>query len=151
MSRRDPFVRLRHMRDFARRAQRLAVGRSRVDLDDDETLGLALTHLIELVGEAASQVPSSLRDQCPQLPWPKIVGIRNRLIHGYQYVDYDVIWNVVHMDLPVLLAALDAILSGAGEESAGRAVPPGAPGQTGSSATGKRDPHGGAQVGPGGR
>lgn len=60
MPRRDPRVRLLHMRDYARKAVARAKGQTRDDLDSDETLRLALTHLVELVGEAASQ-PGSRR------------------------------------------------------------------------------------------
>lgn len=110
MSKRDPLVRLAHMRDFATKAHTLAANKTREDLQADEVLRLALTHLIELVGEAASKVPQKLRTAYPEIPWSDIVGIRNRLIHGYDYVDYDILWSVITMDLPPLIAELKKIL-----------------------------------------
>ena len=110
MTRHDPVVRLRHMRDFGRRALRLAQGRHREELDTDEQFGLSIARLVELLGEAAARVPAEVRAAHPQLPWPRIVGIRNRLIHGYDYVDHDILWGVLQEDLPELLAELDRIL-----------------------------------------
>ena len=110
MPKRDPLVRLRHMRDYTREALEMAAGRSRSDLDSDRTFALALTHLVELVGEAAAQVPQAIRDKYPRIPWPKVVGMRNRLIHGYDYVDYDILWDAVQLNLPVLLKALKEAL-----------------------------------------
>jgi len=78
----DPTVRILHMRDFARQAVRLADGKTREDLEGDEVLRLALTHLVELVGEAASKVPDESQPKYAQIPWPKVVSMRNRLIHG---------------------------------------------------------------------
>jgi len=114
MSRRDPRVRLLHMRDYARRAVAMVQGQRREDLDSNEMLQLALTHLMELVGEAASQVPSDIQAQYPQIPWPKVIGMRHRLIHGYDFVDYDILWDTITQSLPGLIQTLNQIL---GEES----------------------------------
>jgi uncharacterized protein with HEPN domain len=110
MSRRDPKVRLLHMRDFARKAIELTRGKTRADLARDEVLRLALTHLVELVGEAASQVAPETQAQYPEIPWPKIISTRNRLIHGYDYVDDDVLWDTLSINLPQLLSQLERIL-----------------------------------------
>jgi len=65
MSRRDPLVRLKHMLDYAHEAVEMAKGKTAKDLDQDRKLALALTHLVELIGEAASQVPQEVRvSQC---------------------------------------------------------------------------------------
>lgn len=109
MSRRDPKVRLLHMRDYARRAVDMGQGQRREDLDSNEMLRLALTHLVELVGEAASQVHADVQAQYPQILWPDIVGMRNRLIHGYDVVDLDLLWDTVETDLPPLIAQLEII------------------------------------------
>jgi uncharacterized protein with HEPN domain len=61
MPKRDPTVRLLHVRDFAQKALDLTEGKSREDLEQDEVLLLAVTHLLELVGEAAAHVP---RQRC---------------------------------------------------------------------------------------
>lgn len=110
MSRRDPKARLLHMRDFARKAIELTRGKTSADLEADELLRLALTHLVELVGEAASQVPRETQEQYPEIPWPKIISMRHRLIHGYEDVDLRILWDTATVNLPELLARLDTIL-----------------------------------------
>ena len=46
----------------------------------------------------------------PQIPWAKIISMRNRLIHGYDFVDYDILWDAVTINIPVLLVELEQIL-----------------------------------------
>jgi len=101
------------MRDYARKAINLTQGKERDEVEADEILLLALTHLVELVGEAASQVDPALRAQYSQLPWPKIIGMRHRLIHGYDIVDHDVLWDTIRHDLPQLVDELEQILGAA--------------------------------------
>lgn len=110
MSRHDETVVLRHMLDHAREAVALAQGRTRTDLDTDRTLELSLTRLVEIVGEAASRAPEDLRRRHADIPWRDIVSMRNRLIHGYDKVDRDILWNVVAGDLPPLVARIEKIL-----------------------------------------
>ena len=110
MSRGGSSIRLRHMLDYAQEAITLIRGKSRADLDADRLLNLALVRLIEMIGEAASHVPSDERAWYPGLPWAQIVGMRNRLIHGYDFVDFDILWQTVVEDLPELVAALKRIV-----------------------------------------
>lgn len=79
MSERDPWVRVRHMRDYATEALELAEGRVREDLQTDRILRYALVHLVELVGEAAAHVDEAIRERAPGIPWSRIVSTRNRL------------------------------------------------------------------------
>lgn len=76
-------VRLRHMLDAAREAVQMAQGKTRAELDIDRPLNLSLVRLLEIVGEAASRVPVDERALYSSIPWVQIVGLRNRLIHGY--------------------------------------------------------------------
>jgi uncharacterized protein with HEPN domain len=69
-------------------AVELARGRTRTDLDTDRLLNLALVRLLEIVGEAANRVPKEEQTQYPRVPWPQIVGLRNRLIHGYDSISH---------------------------------------------------------------
>jgi len=114
MSQHDPLVALRHMLDHAREAVDLAQGRSRDELDRDRLLQLALTRLVEIVGEAASRVPSDLQSRHPQLPWREAIGARNRLIHGYDFVDLDILWEIVAADLPELVPQIEEALTAEG-------------------------------------
>jgi uncharacterized protein with HEPN domain len=85
MSRHDDAVRLRHMLEHAREAVTLVRGKKRQDLDSERVLSLALVRLPEIIGEAAGRVIKELQAQNPGIAWPHIVGLRNRLIHGYNF------------------------------------------------------------------
>jgi uncharacterized protein with HEPN domain len=110
MSRHEGDIRLRHMLDHAREAVAMASGRTRGELDTDRQLNLSLVRLLEIVGEAAGRVPAKERGGHPDIPWPEIVGLRNRLIHGYDSVDFDILWQIVSDDLPPLIVALEKAL-----------------------------------------
>lgn len=109
MSKHDDQVSMRHVLDHARQACEMASGRKRSDLESDRMLQLALTRLVEIVGEATSRVSISTREKHREIPWLDIVGMRNRLIHGYDVVDLDLLWDTVETDLPSLIAQLEAI------------------------------------------
>lgn len=111
MSKRNPWVRVLHMRDYANLALQTARGRSRQEVEDDYTRRYTLVHLLELVGEAAAHVEPSIRELAQDIPWSRLVDTRNRLIHGYDYLDYEILWDVVHQDLPVSVAQLERLLA----------------------------------------
>jgi uncharacterized protein with HEPN domain len=110
MSRRDVTITLRQMVDYAQKAVAISRGKRKGDLEKDLTFNLALTRLIEIIGEAANRVPEEFRAQHAEIPWMAIIGMRNRLIHGYDEVDPDFLWNVVRNDLPSLIKQLNKIL-----------------------------------------
>jgi uncharacterized protein with HEPN domain len=85
-------------------------GRTRGELDTDRQLNLFLVRLLEIVGEAAGRVPAEERAHHPEIPWPEIVGLRNRLIHGYDSVDFDILGQILSHDLPPLIGALEKAL-----------------------------------------
>jgi uncharacterized protein with HEPN domain len=95
MSRHDDVIRLRHMRDHAAEAIAMTRRKKRADLDQDRMLELALVRLMEIIGEAAGRVTPETRAQLPNLPWSDIVAMRNRLIHGYDSVDPDILWTTI--------------------------------------------------------
>ena len=106
MSRHDPTASLRDMLDYALKAMQFCENKSQDDLEREEVLQLAVVRALELVGEAASRVPHEVRDRHPAIPWPDIVGTRNRLIRGYDRVDLRIVWDTIHDDLPPLIAIL---------------------------------------------
>ncbi len=111
MSKHESLVRYRHMLENARKASAMASKRTRSDLDTDDMLSLALVRLLEVVGEAANRVPDDEQARHPEIPWSQIVSFRNRLIHGYDSIDLDILWQVVRQDLPPLIAALERIIA----------------------------------------
>lgn len=103
-------IRLRHMLDYAREAVSLVQDKSQAELESNRLLNLALIRLVELVGEAASRVPKGFQGRHSQIPWPRIVGMRHRLIHGYDFLDFDILWQTTQEDLPDLIAELEKIV-----------------------------------------
>lgn len=105
-------VRLRHMLDAAEKAINFTKGIRRAELDQDEKLALALVRLIEIIGEAAAKVSTELQTRSRTVSWKEIVGTRNRLIHGYEEVDFDIVWKIIEGDLPGLISELRILLKG---------------------------------------
>lgn len=110
MSRHDDQISLKDMSDHECEAVELLGNTNREELENDRVLQLALTRLIEIVGEAANRVSSSTQKIHLKIPWPQIIGMRNRLIHGYDVIDIDLLWDTVTNDLPPLIKALKKIV-----------------------------------------
>ena len=106
----NPEIRLLHMLDYAKKAVSMVEDETRAALDADEKLQLALTRLVELIGEAANHVPLEIQEDYPEIPWPKIINMRHRLIHGYDSVDNDILWDTIILSLPELIKKLNNIL-----------------------------------------
>jgi uncharacterized protein with HEPN domain len=98
------------MLDASQKAMRFVEGQSRDDLENDEQLALAIVRLIEIIGEAAAKVSVETRERYSAIPWKDIVDTRNRMIHGYDEVDLDIVWQILTNDLPPLAAQLRAII-----------------------------------------
>ena len=106
----DDRWRITHMVEAAEQALAFVQGRDRADLGTDAMLRMALTRAVEVVGEAAAQVSEAGRAEFPAVPWPQIVGMRNRLVHAYFDINQSVLWDTVQLALPALLVQLRVIL-----------------------------------------
>lgn len=109
--RREDEYRMRDMLNHLREASDLVQGHTRQEIDSNRVLALALVRLLEVAGEAANRVTAEECSLHPEIPWPQIVSLRNRLIHGYDSIDYDILWQILIDDLPPLIANLERILS----------------------------------------
>ncbi len=117
MSRHETSVALRHMISHAKEAIDLAQNTSRAELDTHRLLNLSLVRLLEIVGEAARRIPKDVQLRYPDIPWGQIIGLRNRLIHGYDTVDFDILWEILTGDLPPLVVRLEHILADQGDDN----------------------------------
>lgn len=70
----------------------------------------AVTRALEVMGEAAKRVPEAVRMRHPAIPWRLMAGMRDRLIHQYDVVDLDILWQTVTDDLPMVQAPLAALI-----------------------------------------
>lgn len=103
-------IRLRHMLDAANEGSSFIRGQQRSSLDMDRKLVLALIKSIEIIGEAASKVTKECQENLNQIPWPNIIGMRNRLIHAYFEINLEILWKTVIEDIPGLINQLEKIL-----------------------------------------
>ena len=107
----DDSVSLRHMLDASREIMEILQGRKQSELADDRIVQLAVTHLFTILGEAATRVSEETRMAHPEIPWGYAIGMRNRIIHGYDVVDLDVIWDTAQENIPELVEQLEEILA----------------------------------------
>lgn len=92
-------------------------GLTRAEFLGDETLKRAFVRSLEIIGEAAKQVPEEVRQKYRHVDWRAMAGMRDRLIHGYLGVDYDIVWDAVMTKVPVVQREVEQIVR---NESAGR-------------------------------
>jgi uncharacterized protein with HEPN domain len=104
-------IRLPHMRDAAREALSFIQGLTKAELKRNRMLALSLVKELEIIGEAATNVSAELQASTAEIPWAVIVGMRNRLIHAYFEVDFDIVWITTTSKLPDLANQLDRLLA----------------------------------------
>ena len=97
------------MRRFAASVGR-AVARGREAYLHDEAVQALVHHNLVLLGEAANRVRRELQTTMPEVPWARIVALRNRLLHQYDRIDTDVVWEIATKDVAALHALLDRLL-----------------------------------------
>lgn len=102
----NDLIRLKHIYEAAQKAIQFVATREQKDLEDDEMLVLALTRLVEIIGEASTHISDNVRETMPDIPWKQMIGMRNRLIHGYYDIDNDVLWKTIQNNLPTLVESL---------------------------------------------
>ena len=110
MSKRDDRVSLVDMLIHAREAVDLLGEASEDELKSNRVMQLALMRLVEIVGEAANRVSLTTQQRHPEIPWPLIIGMRNRIVHEYDNVNLNVLWDTITNELPPLISQLEAIL-----------------------------------------
>jgi len=80
---------------------------------NDKKTVLSVTKCIEIVGEATKQIPDSIRDKYPEVPWRDMAGIRDRLVHGYFKVNLEIVWVTVAIEFPEIRPMMENVLADA--------------------------------------
>jgi uncharacterized protein with HEPN domain len=93
-----------------RRILRYASGCNRTELETNDEKVSAILYQITIIGEATKRLSQELRQQHPEIPWRDIAGMRDVIVHEYDQVDLDVVWDVIHNKLPELLTLLKPLL-----------------------------------------
>jgi uncharacterized protein with HEPN domain len=106
----DDGVYLGHILDLAEKIGQRVANRSRDEFDANEDLRIVLTHLVQNIGEAARWVSQSLQELHPEIPWHDMIGMRHRIVHDYMAVDYEIVWDVVTLELPRLVEIIKPLV-----------------------------------------
>ena len=110
MSGTDEWVFVRHMLDAIDRVERYIRGVDREAFLADDILQDAVVRQLEILGEAAGRMSKPTCARSPDIPWPKITGLRHRLIHYYFGVDFKMVWEVAATDIADLRPKLESLL-----------------------------------------
>jgi len=107
-------VRLLDIQEAIERIEKYAT-QGQETFEQEELIQTWIVHHLQIIGEAARGLSSDLKNQHPEMPWSKIIGMRNILVHHYFGIDVDVVWAVVERDLPDLKLRIETILREVGE------------------------------------
>lgn len=111
MSAHDADVTLRQIVEVCAKAVELRNTTTWEQFREDWRKQMLGERLVEILGEAVKRLPDDLRSRHPQLPWKQIAGTRDYIAHGYDSVDYEVIWGVLDIEAAKLKDAVLAILA----------------------------------------
>jgi len=105
---------LRHILDEADYLLKTSRGLQRSEFLEDDTLRRAFVRSLEIIGEAARKIPPDLQSRTPEIDWRSAIGMRDRLIHGYFGVDYELVWDVITEKIPELRKQVQSLLQASG-------------------------------------
>jgi len=110
MSKRDWRVILADILESINKIENYVEGITYEQFMQDNKTKDAVVRNLEIIGESANQIPKNIRQKFSDVPWPQIIGLRNRMIHGYFVVDYRIVWEIVKKDIPLLKRELETLL-----------------------------------------
>ena len=96
--------------DAMDKAETLMEGVSFEQFEADFRINFAVVRALEIIGEAAKRLPDDLRTKYPDVPWRGRAGMRDRIIHGYDNVDLQIVWDVVQRDIPHFRPMIQGVL-----------------------------------------
>jgi len=102
MSKREPSALLDDIRTSIGKIKRYTAGLDEVSFLADEKTIDAVVRNLEIIGEAAKRLPAQFRAAHPAIPWPKIAGLRNRIVHDYAGIDLKLVWYILRTAIPKL-------------------------------------------------
>ncbi len=106
----DSLIFIKHILDSINKIENFVKGFSKEHFFKDEKTQDAVIRRIEVIGEAVKNIPSAFRDNYPEIPWTKIAGMRDKLMHHYFGIDLETVWKVVNENIPQLKKDMEEIL-----------------------------------------
>jgi uncharacterized protein with HEPN domain len=106
MSKREPSLLLDDIRISLAKMKRYTAGLDEASFLADEKTIDAVVRNLEILGEAAKQLPAEFKAQHPAIAWPQIAGLRNRIVHDYAGIDLKLVWNILKTAIPKLALQL---------------------------------------------
>ncbi len=94
----------------ARKALKFVEGIDRNEFEDNELVQNAVMRPLEIVGEASAKISKEFRKSHSEIPWREMVGLRNRLVHEYFRINFGVVWDTIHKDLPKLIEIIEPLV-----------------------------------------
>lgn len=94
----------------ARKALKFVEGIDRNEFEENELIQNAVMRPLEFIGEASAKISKEFRKAHPEIPWREMVGIRNRLVHEYFRINFGVVWDTIHKDLPKLIEIIEPLV-----------------------------------------
>ena len=110
MTAQDNWSRLKHISDACQEALKFVENQNQESLQQNRILALALVKELEIIGEAANNISSDCQLKYPDIPWKDMIGMRNRLVHAYFGINYDIVWRTVTESLPIVLRDIEVII-----------------------------------------
>ena len=107
----DPIILLKHILDSIANIESFSNGLSQAGFKKDKLRQSAIIRQIEIIGEAAKNVPTDFSSKHPEIKWNEIAGSRDKLIHHYFGVDLDIVWEIIEKDIPRLKEKIKHIIS----------------------------------------
>ncbi len=83
---------------------------NRDNLQENDEKQAAILYRLIVIGEATKRLSNEFREQYPMIPWRQMAGLRDVVIHDYDELDFDILWNVIHINLPDILPEIQTIL-----------------------------------------
>lgn len=108
---RAPELYLRDIIEAAEAIERFIAGLNKSEFKQDELRQSAVLQKLTIIGEAVNHLPTTLRDQHPDIPWSAIIGFRNVIVHAYFLLYLNIIWDTATTDVPLLKAKVAQILA----------------------------------------